>query len=177
MESIGNHAFYQCQNMTEAIIGESVELIGKSGFQGCNLKSVTIKGSKLTVKDDAFYCRSLEQAHFHSIEALCGIYFANANANPLNYAHHLFINGKEITELVVPNSVKTIGDYVFRNCYYLTSVKISDKVTSIGTQAFSHCSSLKSVSLSSSLTFIGQSAFNGCNITSIVLPSSVTSIG
>ena len=178
VESIGDYAFHLCQAMTGASIGESVTSIGTSAFEGCGLKSVIINSSILTVKDNAFNCRSLEQAHFQSIEALCGFSFANTYANPLNLAHHLYVKGEEITELVIPDSVTSIGDYVFRNCNYLTSVKMSDTVTSIGEQAFRYCNSLQSVCLSNSITFIGNYAFDDCiNITSLTIPESVTSIG
>jgi hypothetical protein len=43
---------------------------------------------------------------------------------------------------MIPNSVRSIGDYAFYNCSGLTSVTIPDSVTSIGQDAFSGCSSL-----------------------------------
>ena len=56
------------------------------------------------------------------------------------------------------------------NCY------TSDDV--IGNYAFSGCSGLTSLTLPSNVTSIGYSAFEGCSsLTSLILPSSVTSIG
>ena len=64
-------------------------------------------------------------------------------------------------------------DYYDHNSYYYTT---SDDV--IGDYAFSGCSSLTSLTLPSSVTSIGGHAFSGCNsLTSLTLPSSVTSIG
>ena len=63
------------------------------------------------------------------------------------------------------------GDYYYNyyGCYTLDDV--------IGNQAFDGCSSLTSLTLPSSVTSIGSSAFSGCSgLTSLTLPSSVTSI-
>ena len=64
------------------------------------------------------------------------------------------------------------GDYYYNyyGCYTLDDV--------IGNQAFDGCSSLTSLTLPSSVTSIGSSAFSGCSgLTSLTLPSSVTKIG
>ena len=64
-------------------------------------------------------------------------------------------------------------DYYDHNSYYYTT---SDDV--IGDYAFSGCSSLTSLTLPSSVTSIGGHAFLQCSgLTSLTLPSSVTSIG
>lgn len=60
-------------------------------------------------------------------------------SDPLKYAHKLLLNGTEITELVIPNSVTSIRNSAFHNCTNLTSVTIPNSVTSIGYGAFSNC--------------------------------------
>ena len=47
--------------------------------------------------------------------------------------------------MTIGDSVTTIGDEAFYNCYRLTSVTIPDSVTTIGYAAFYGCSSLKTV--------------------------------
>ena len=52
---------------------------------------------------------------------------------------------KNISSVVIPDSVTSIGDYAFAYCYSLTSVVIPDSVTSIGNYAFHGCKKLKTV--------------------------------
>ena len=79
------------------------------------------------------------------------------------YAKHLFMDGKEITDLVIPNSVTSIGEYAFTFCTGLTSITIPNSVTSIGEKAFVYCSGLTSVTIPNSVTSIGYAAFSSCS--------------
>ena len=81
-------------------------------------------------------------------------------------------------EVVLPKSLKEIGDYAFYNCYNLVSVNIPDSVTSIGEYAFDGCTSLTSITIPNSVISIRKSAFRRCkSLTSITIPNSLTSIG
>jgi len=178
--SIGSWAFFGCSGLTSVIIPNSVTSIGSSAFSGCSgLTSVIIPNSVTNIGNSAFLdCSGLTSVHITDIAAWCRISFYNAYSNPLSYAHHLFIDGKEITDLVIPNSVTSIGDFAFYGCSGLTSVIIPNSVTSIGNYAFSRCSGLTSVTIPNSVTSIGEYAFEYCSgLTSITIPNSVTSIG
>ncbi len=89
----------------------------------------------------------------------------------------MFYNCSNLTSIVIPDGVTSIGSYMFYGCSKLTSIVIPDSVTSIGGSAFSGCKKLTSIVIPDGVTSIGGSAFSGCKkLTSIVIPDSVTSI-
>lgn len=88
-----------------------------------------------------------------------------------------FKNNHSITNVTFGGST-VIEEYAFMGCDNLTTVTGWKNVTSFGVQAFSYCSNLSSVDLSSSsLTSIGDDAFSNSGLTSVKLPSGLTSIG
>ena len=178
--SIGDYAFSYCSSLTSVTIPNSVTSIGSSAFSNCSgLTSIEIPNSVTSIGDYAFYnCNSLTSVHIADIAKWCTINFGTENANPLYYAHNLYLNGIWVTDLVIPNSVTNIKSNAFHYCRSLTSVTIPNSVTSIGNSAFENCSGLTSVTIPNSVTSIGSEAFRGCSgLTSVSIPNSVTSIG
>ena len=155
--SINDYAFQYCTGLTSVTIGNSVTTIGEYAFEDCiNLSEVNIT----------------------DLSAWCKIDFAYNYANPLYYAHHLKLNGTEVTNLVIPNDITEIKQNAFSDCTGLTSVSIPNSVTSIGERAFSHCTGLTSVTIGNSVTEIGAWALSGCTgLPSVTIGNSVTSIG
>ena len=171
--TIGEEAFQYCIGLTGDLnIPNSVTKIGSDSFYGCTgLTSVTIPNSVTSINSYAFYgCTGLTKVNIFDIAAWCNIEFYGQNANPLLFVHHLFLNGVEIKDLVIPNSVTEIGNYAFWGCTDLTSVTIPNSVTRIGLYAFSNCSSLTSITIPESITLIGVEAFSGCTgLTSVTI--------
>lgn len=69
---------------------------------------------------------------------------------------------KDIVSIVIPSTVRTIGDNAFHRCSRIETISIPDGVTTIGNKAFMHCSSLKEITLPASVKEIGESAFEDC---------------
>ena len=89
-----------------------------------------------------------------------------------------FYGCRSLTSIILPSSLRSIGNGAFYYCISLRSIEIPSLVESIGDGAFYGCSSLTSIILPSSLRSIGINAFADCSsLRSIEIPSSVESIG
>lgn len=126
--SIGFAAFSGCENLTDLTIENGVISIESSAFEGCaGITSVMIPESVKSVGDGAFYnCLNLASVNITNIEAWCEITFENVYANPLSMGAVLYINGELLTEIVIPDSVTSIGMCAFMNCIELDSVKFEN---------------------------------------------------
>ena len=181
--SIGESAFYKCSGLTSVAIPNHVEIICPSTFQDCSsLTSITIPKSVSSIGYDAFRgCSSLTSVHITDLKAWCETYNGS-----LMLDYHLYLNGVEIKDLVIPEGVTSIHN--FYNCSSLTSLTIPNSVTSISGDAFSGCSGLASIKVESGnprydsrndCNAIIETSSNtlivGCKNT--IIPNSVTSIG
>ena len=179
--SIGKEAFIQCSGLTSVTIPNSVTSIDVEAFRGCSsLSSITIPNSVTSIGGSAFSgCSGLKKVIVSDIAAWCSIIFGDYISNPLFYAKHLYSDkNTEIKDLIIPNSVSSIGEHAFAYCISLISITIPNSVTSIGKSAFASCSGLTSVTIPNSVTSIGNYAFHICSgLTSVTIPKSVKSIG
>ena len=88
-----------------------------------------------------------------------------------------FADASYLTEIVIPDTVESIGANAFKGCMVLTKIIIPESVTEIGKGAFEGCSNLQEINLPKSVSSIGEGAFKGCvGLTSIVIPYKVTVI-
>lgn len=83
-------------------------------------------------------------------------------------------NGKDISSVEIPDTVKEIQDYAFSSNRHLKSVKLPKNLVTIGTNAFFNCSSLESIELPASLKEIGVYAFSAAGLKSVTIPESKT---
>ena len=80
--------------------------------------------------------------------------------------------------VIIPDEVKSIGEYAFDGNENITHVTIQHGVTTIGEYAFADCTNLETVILPDSLTIIEQGAFQSCiSLGCIDIPNGVVSIG
>ena len=174
--SIGDHAFYNCSSLTNITIPDSVTSIGDHAFHNCSgLTSITIPDSVTSIGDHAFYnCLtsitvSENNKYFSSLN---GVLFNKDKTDLITYPI-----GNERTEYTIPDSVTSIGNFIFYNCSSLTSITIPDSVASIENSAFYNCSSLTNIKLPDVIDIISGNTFRDCSsLLNIIIPDSVTSI-
>ena len=133
----------------------SVKAKAFSGYGGYT--TVKLPGTIKSFGKEAFYGTEVTTVDFPSVEYICTIDFASADENPISYVPEFTINGKRVTDLVIPAVVKNVKDFAFYGAS-ITSLNTSN-VVEIGREAFSECQQLKSVEITSSVKKIGNSAF------------------
>ena len=124
---IGSLTFYGCTGLTSLSLPSGVTEIGSAAFSGCTgLTSLSLPSSITEIDSYAFKgCTGLKDVSFYingdfetyltkdhpCIEVGCGIKY--------------YLNDEEITSIVVPSSVTTLGMYAFQRCSNLLSVYVS----------------------------------------------------
>lgn len=176
MSTIQQGTFAYCRNLSTITIPENIINVGESTFSNCSkLRNVTFLGAKpRTIGANAFIvCNSLDSVIIPDVTSWCAYEFEDADANPLYYAHKLYLNGTLVKDLIIPDSVTSIGKYAFYNCSGLTSVEIPNSVTSIGQYAFGYCGGLTSVTIKSETPpTLGTDAFYETKNCPLIVPCS-----
>ena len=133
--SIGNSAFSGCENIQNIELPNSVTSIGNYAFDGCTgITEIVIPDSVTSIGYNIFQgCTNVEffQVSFNS--TITGIYelFGTRNlttlkkvviTNSTSISSHAFYGYTSITEVVIPDSVTSIGDNAFAFCANLTKI-------------------------------------------------------
>ena len=180
---IGKEVFAKSKTLMSVTLPQSLKTVGAEAFASCNgLTSVTIPRGVTEIRFGAFdWCKNLKDVYIDDLAAWCRIEFGGVFANcgnPLSAGARLHVNGRILTELVIPDGIETVNDYAFYHCVSLEGVSIPKGVTAVGNYAFFDCANLKSVSLPESVVSIGDGTFCGCKkLAEVNIPKSVKTIG
>ncbi len=195
-------------------IPDSVRIIGDSAFIDCtNLTNIKIPNSVTTVNAGALYNTGFynDESNWENgalyfgynlidvKEDISGVFSIKMDTKTISYG--AFDNCNSLTNIIIPNSVITIGEEAFADCTSLKDIVIPDSVTSIGNYAFTSCENLTEITIPESVSTAGIQLFIGCynlinlsiygslkiidyefsfespNLTNLTLGDKVTSIG
>lgn len=203
--SIGQQAFWHCRGLESVKIGKNVASIGSQAFYSCeSLKKLTFGKDISSIGSQAFS----DTPFYYDVDNWIGgafyltakdgktLYLLNASSSSVSGEYEVaegtkliadaaFSGNDELTGVVIPDSVTSIGNSAFLWCSGLENLTIGSGVTSIGGGAFSSCSQLKSITVSeANKTYSGEgnclieratgALLQGCQ--NSVVPNSVTSV-
>ena len=163
VEKLGFKAFYACQKLTDIDLPLSLKEIG-------DVSGLTFEA-----------CTDLEKGHFviKDLKWWCSMVIKGIYSNPIYYAKHIYdTNNQEITDLVIPEDITSIGDYAFCRCEGLKSVTFHDNLTYLGANSFYSCTGLTNVEIPASIKTINEGAFMRCsNLATVTIPEGIETIG
>ncbi len=153
--SIGMLAFYECYNITEVYIPDTVKTIDYGAFEDCRmLQHVSLGSSVERISDYAFCrCENLESIVIPDSVTSIG-------CSAFEYCYSL-------KRVEMGASVNAIEDYAFASCYALETVVLSPSLEYICAFAFGDCYSLKQITIPYSVNFIGRGAFFLCDLDAV----------
>lgn len=159
---IGEKAFEDCKCLEQINIPDSILSIGNLAFKGCEkLKQITIPQSVKHIGDNPFITPALITSNSER--------FIIKNDMLIDlYEQRLICYLGEDTDVVIPETITTIGNYAFYDCY-LEHVTIPDSVISIGDYAFAYCP-LQNFVISKSILHIGKNPFDNCGVCEEIPP-------
>ena len=175
IERIEKGSFESCSSITSFEIPDSVTSIGSEAFRDCSgLVDLIIPNSVRRIELSAFRgCRSLKNVFVADLSSWLNISFEyssnHSEANPMNYATNLYVDGiilsgqveipsgitnipllafakcKKITSLIIPSTVKTIDRFAFADCTLLSVISIPKSVDTFRYEPFYNCDALKTI--------------------------------
>jgi len=105
-------------------------------------------------------------------------YPANTIPDQAFYKFYYEVLKNNLTSVILPQSIISIGLKAFSECSGLDSISIPNSVSSINGMAFQGCTGLKSINFGNSLNFIDYNAFSFCTaLTKVIFPNSLKTIG
>ena len=199
LESIGKYAFSECDELKSLALPAGVVSIGYACFyKDVKLESINIPDSVLSIGAFAFNNTKLYE---NSQEANGGYVYADKwligvsdeiratiktigvngfKSGTIGIADEVFSYSTALTEVSLPQSVKSIGTYAFYGCTELIKVQTYDNsLEVVGERAFEKCTKLQRLLLGEGLKTIGAYAFYNCQMLNgnNLIPSTVTSVG
>lgn len=166
---------FQMENdglVKEIVIEDGITYLGAQAlYYFEETESVTIpKTIKSYNYSFAWNLKKLNTVNYNAINANADAYF------PDNASMNIVFRDTNVTNVNIGSEVESIPDYFFENCKMSTLV-IPNSVKSIGNFAFLNCNNLRYISIGENVEEIKACAFAYTAIDSITIPENVKKIG
>lgn len=162
--SIPSNAFWGKTTLSKCFLPDKLERIGENAFYNTSLTGTIILPEGLKYVS-GFSNTKITNVHFPStLEEIGTEAFRDCSSL--------------MTEISLPQSLKTIGKNAFYNAAISGNLVFPDDLESIGSGAFSRCSSLKgSLTIPNHIAVIESDTFSYCGFTgTLILPSGLVKI-
>ncbi len=194
LAEIGAEAFKNCGGLMGMVVPKTVKTIGKGAFSGCaGLTGITLPfvggGLELTTASEKTlfgyifgtekYTDGKEVVQYVGSASFTNYIPAGLKQVVVTGGSLLqgaFYNCKGFSRIVLPESLKEIGNHAFYGCSGLTGITLPAGLTRIGNYAFYNCTGLERMQLPSEVTIIGSYAFTNCTALSQVALSAKTAV-
>ena len=167
LKHIGTFAFLDC-NISEITIPDGIEYIGQEilGYTPYSDNPENWENGLLYIDD------ILLSSDSKVLNGVCTVRDGTKTVASLAFAGA----DLKITEVVFPESVEILCEYVFWQCFNLKRITLPNSIRSMGYGVFAQCIALEEVTLPDSITHIPSNAFEYCNLKAIIIPDGVTHI-
>lgn len=153
--TIGKQAFYQCKELHEVLVPDTVNRIEPEAFRDSGLTAIQAANVE-SIDYSVFYeCKSLVKAELPRLRWM-GV--------------SAFSRCEKLSEFDMPETLEEISNWAFDFSAF-TSVAIPNSVRRIGDQAFFNCHQLEKVIIPSSVVDICSEAFVGTQIKQVIIPN------
>ena len=104
--------------------------------------------------------------------------YVNGDMPDFTYRADWYSHRESITNIILSDSVTSIGDRAFKYCANFANITLPNSITKIGAYSFEGCDGLQSIAIGNGVTSIGTSAFVHCiSLVNIEIPDNVSSTG
>jgi len=191
--NLGANAFDSCNNLTSVVFQGNIPVAGLNVFLSANNVIVyylpggtgwgsSFGGRPVRLKAGDYVC-NVENGKI-SIFSYIGQGGAVTIPGTLNnmpvvgVGDSAFYLNSNLTSVVLPSSVRDIGQMALGYCTRLTDIRLPNTITNISAPAFESCSQLIKVAIPPSISKINSRTFYACSkLIHAAIPASVTNIG